>query len=184
MKNICIGLLMCILLSGCSLKQEEFKSIKESFPAIPVQTITIPSDTYITGVLNTKIEDYITILKIKLERHSIFDLDLSYLSQYPWLKKLIIYAMYKNGQSASWDRAVTLRWLDKLTQLDTLIMYEFPLTTLDLNKLPPHITTLGLYDLWVETLITGDIDIIPNSRVEIVGPWFSLNVYTGTFNYY
>ena len=40
--------------------RDRFKSIKESFPAIPVQTITIPSDTYITGVLNTKIEDYIT----------------------------------------------------------------------------------------------------------------------------
>ena len=78
--------------------------------------------------------------------------------------------MYKNGQSASWDRAVTIRGLEKLTQLESLIMYEFPLTTLDMNKLPIHLDTLALYYLWSEQTITGDsVNNIPNVRIEIVG---------------
>ena len=84
-----------------------------------------------------------------------------------------------------WDRAVNIKWLEKLTQLKTLIMYEFPITSLDMNLLPPHLHELALYYIWVENLMTWDtLPTVPNIRIEIVWPDWWYSMHQGAISYY
>lgn len=132
-----------------------------------------------------QLNDDIRTLKIVLEKHSIFDLDVSFLQKYSSLETLIIHTLYKNGETVIRDRAVTIEGLEKLTQLKKLIIFEFPITSLDMNLLPPHLHELALYYIWVENLMTWNIlHAVPNIRIEIVGPNWWYNIHQGVISYW
>ena len=124
--------------------------------------------------------DKITKLAIELPKNSVKELDLSELKYLRNLKSLNIYWKYEFIQTQEWswesvwsvarDWYLDVTWLENLSWLTTLQMHDFPLKTLDWEKLPPHLKTFDFSAMWLENLV-NDCAMVKIHNLSVMIDW-------------
>ena len=124
--------------------------------------------------------DKITKLAIELPKNSVKELDLSELKYLRNLKSLNIYWKYEFIQTQEWSREsvwsvardwyLDVTWLENLLWVTTLQMHDFPLKTLDWEKLPPHLKTFDFSAMWLENLV-NDCEMIKIPNLSVMIDW-------------
>jgi len=124
--------------------------------------------------------DRITKLAIELPKNSVKELDLSELKYLRNLKSLNIYWKYEFIQTQEWSREsvwsvardwyLDITWLENLSWLTTLQMHDFPLKTLDWEKLPPNLKTFDFSAMWLENLV-NDCEMIKIPNLSVMIDW-------------
>ena len=124
--------------------------------------------------------DKITKLAIELPKNSVKELDLSELKYLRNLKSLNIYWKYEFIQTQEWSREsvwsvardwyLDITWLENLSWLTTLQMHDFPLKTLDWEKLPPNLKTFDFSAMWLENLV-NDCEMIKIPNLSVMIDW-------------
>ena len=124
--------------------------------------------------------DKITKLAIELPKNSVKELDLSELKYLRNLKSLNIYWKYEFIQTQEWSRKsvwsvardwyLDITWLENLSWLTTLQMHDFPLKTLDWEKLPPNLKTFDFSAMWLENLV-NDCEMIKIPNLSVMIDW-------------
>jgi len=102
----------------------------------------------------------ITDLTIRVPKNYMKNLDISELSSLKNLKRLAIGGLYESIEISPWVRResvwrdwyLNIIWLEKLSQITFLDMNNFPLDTLDWNKLPPNLTEFHYWAMWLKNL--------------------------------
>lgn len=124
--------------------------------------------------------DKITKLAIELPKNSVKELDLSELKYLRNLKSLNIYWKYEFIQTQEWSREsvwsvardwyLDITWLENLSWLTTLQMHDFPLKTLDWEKLPPNLKTFDFSAMWLENLV-NDCEMVKIPNLSVMIDW-------------
>ena len=124
--------------------------------------------------------DKITKLAIELPKNSVKELDLSELKYLRNLKSLNIYWKYEFIQTQEWSREsvwsvardwyLDITWLENLSWVTTLQMHDFPLKTLDWEKLPPNLKTFDFSAMWLENLV-NDCEMIKIPNLSVMIDW-------------
>jgi Leucine-rich repeat (LRR) protein len=124
--------------------------------------------------------DRITKLAIELPKNSVKELDLSELKYLRNLKSLNIYWKYEFIQTQEWNREsvwsvardwyLDITWLENLSWLTTLQMHDFPLKTLDWEKLPPNLKTFDFSAMWLENLV-NDCEMVKIPNLSVMIDW-------------
>lgn len=124
--------------------------------------------------------DKITKLAIELPKNSVKELDLSELKYLRNLKSLNIYWKYEFIQTQEWIREsvwivardwyLDITWLENLSWLTTLQMHDFPLKTLDWEKLPPNLKTFDFSAMWLENLV-NDCEMVKIPNLSVMIDW-------------
>lgn len=124
--------------------------------------------------------DKISKLAVELPKNSVKELDLSELKYLKNLKDLNIYWKYEFIQTQDWSREsvwsvardwyLDITWLENLSWLMTLQMHDFPLKTLDWEKLPPHLKTFDFSAAWLENLV-NDCELIKIPNLSVMIDW-------------
>jgi hypothetical protein len=124
--------------------------------------------------------DKITKLAIELPKNSVKELDLSELKYLRNLKSLNIYWKYEFIQTQEWNREsvwsvardwyLDVTWLENLLWVTTLQMHDFPLKTLDWEKLPPNLKTFDFSAMWLENLV-NDCEMVKIPNLSVMIDW-------------
>ena len=124
--------------------------------------------------------DKITKLAIELPKNSVKELDLSELKYLKNLNSLNIYWKYEFIQTQEWswesvwsvarDWHLDITWLENLSWLSSLQMHDFPLKTLDWEKLPPNLKTFDFSAMWLENLV-NDCELIKITNLSVMIDW-------------
>jgi Leucine-rich repeat (LRR) protein len=96
------------------------------------------------------------------------------------LKSLNIYWKYEFIQTQEWSREsvwsvaldwyLDITWLENLSWLTTLQMHDFPLKTLDWEKLPPNLKTFDFSAMWLENLV-NDCEMVKIPNLSVMIDW-------------
>ena len=124
--------------------------------------------------------DKITKLAIELPKNSVKELDLSELKYLRNLNSLNIYWKYEFIETQEWswesvwsvarDWHLDITWLENLSWLTTLQMHDFPLKTLDWEKLPPNLKTFDFSAMWLENLV-NDCSMVKIPNLSVMIDW-------------